>query len=86
MKKIKWDTEKNVWLKSARGISFDDLINSRFIGIEKHPTKKHQNIMLFECNNYVWAVPYVGENEDLFFKTAFPSRKYTKKYLRSDES
>ena len=85
MKQIKWDIEKNVWLKGTRGVSFDELVNSRFISIEKHPTRKHQNIMLFEFNNYVWAVPYVREKEYLFFKTAFPSRKYTKKYLRGDE-
>jgi len=39
-------------------------------------------IMIFEYKNYVWAVPCVIEEKRVFLKTAFPSRKYTKRYKR----
>ena len=37
--------------------------------------------MLFEYRKYVWLVPFVQEeNGDIFLKTLYPSRKYTKLY------
>jgi len=38
-------------------------------------------MMLFEFEGYVWLVPYVDEGSYYFLKTAFPNRKFTKKYL-----
>jgi hypothetical protein len=36
--------------------------------------------MLFEREGYVWVVPFVtGENE-IFLKTFYPNRKYTRLY------
>ena len=81
MDKISWDPEKNDRLKKLRGVTFEDLLSSRFIGIEDHPVKKHQKLMLFEYRKYVWVVPYVQGKDHLFLKTAFQSRKYTRKYL-----
>jgi hypothetical protein len=78
---IYWNPEKNEQLKKLRKVSFEDLLGSRFIGIEDHPTKKHQKLMLFEYKKYVWVVPYVPEKDYFFLKTAFQNRKYTKKYL-----
>ena len=35
--------------------------------------------MLFEYKRYIWIIPYVIEkNGDIFLKTLYPSRKYTK--------
>lgn len=81
MKNVYWNHDKDLQLKRFRKITFEELINSRFIGTEKHATKTHQKIMLFECKNYVWVVPYVKGDGYYFLKTAFASRKYTKKYL-----
>ncbi len=81
MKSIYWNQDKNAQLKQLRKVTFEDLINSRFIGIEKHPIKAHQKLMLFEYRGYVWVVPYVKGDDYYFLKTAFPSRKHTKKYL-----
>ena len=37
--------------------------------------------MLFEYKRYIWIVPYViNKSGDIFLKTLFPSRKYTKMY------
>ena len=73
--------EKNDQLKKLRKVTFGDLLDSRFIGTEGHPTKKHQKLMLFEYKKYVWVMPYVEGKDYLFLKTAFQSRKHTKKYL-----
>ena len=81
MNKYYWSPEKNDQLKKLRKVTFEDLVNSRFIGMEDHPTKSHQRLMLVEYKNYVWVVPYVEGKDYYFLKTAFQSRKHTKKYL-----
>jgi uncharacterized DUF497 family protein len=78
MKKIKWDEEKNKLLKEERGVSFEEIVNSTFLGAEKHSTRKHQMVLLYEYKKYVWVVPCVVEDKYIFLKTMFPSRKYTK--------
>ena len=85
MKNVYWSQEKNAQLKRLRKITFEDLIGSRFIGIEEHSTKRHQKLMLFEYQGYVWVVPYVKGETYYFLKMAFPSRKHTKKYLGGAE-
>lgn len=81
MRMIRWSQEKNLELMQNRGISFEDLLNAKFIGIEEHPKKLHQRYMIFEYKKYIWIVPYVTHGNGYFLKTAFPSRKHTKKYL-----
>ncbi len=81
MDKIYWSPEKNEQLKKLRKVAFENLLDSRFITTEDHPTKKHQRLMLFEYRKYVWVIPYVEGKDYLFLKTAFKSRKHTKKYL-----
>jgi len=82
MKEIKWSPLKNEELKRTRGVSFEEIINTKLIGIKKHPSRKDQNIMLFEYKEYVWVVPYVVEKNYIFLKTLFPSRKYTREYKK----
>ena len=36
--------------------------------------------MLFKHRGYIWVVPYVETKDEIFLKTMFPSRKYTKLY------
>ncbi len=81
MDKVYWSAEKNTQLKQSRKVTFEELISSRFIGIEAHSRKLHQKLMLFEYKKYVWVVPYVEGKNCFFLKTAFPSRKHTRKYL-----
>ena len=38
-------------------------------------------MLLIEIENYIWVVPFVIEEDGIFLKTAFRSRKYTKKYF-----
>lgn len=81
MKKIYWSLEKNFELQKTRQVTFEALLDSKFIGIEAHVKKAHQRLMVFEYNRYVWVVPFVEDEDHYFLKTAFPSRKHTRKYL-----
>lgn len=78
MKELRWNLVKNERLKRTRGVSFEDLINSKLIDILEHPGRKNQKVMLFEFRGYIWVVPFVEEEDYYFLKTLFPSRKYTK--------
>jgi len=74
---FQWNEDKNETLKKERGVSFEEILGSKFIGAEKHPTRKNQIVLKFEYNEYIWIVPCVVEEEYIFLKTLFPSRKYT---------
>jgi uncharacterized DUF497 family protein len=78
MTNIKWDEEKSKLLKEERGVSFEEILDSTFLGAEKHRTRKNQMVLLYEYKKYVWVVPCVVEGKYIFLKTMFPSRKYTK--------
>ncbi len=78
--RIRWDKTKNLELKETRGVSFRELIHWRLIDIVEHHAKQHQDLLLFEHNEYVWEVPFVTEDDGIFLKTAYPSRKYTRIY------
>jgi len=83
-KEPKWNALKSVRLKRIRGLSFEDIFKARYIGTEKHPNREHQKLMLFEYKGQVWAVPFVEDEKELFLKTLYPSRKYTKLYQRGE--
>ena len=85
MKEYRWDEQKNKKLKEDRGVSFEEILGSKFICAEKHPSRDNQIVLLFEYKKYIWVVPCVKEEEYIFLKTMFPSRKYTQKYKRGDE-
>lgn len=79
MPDVRWNLLKNEQLKKTRGASFEDIFKGKLLGTKKHPKKEYQNIMLFEYKRYIWIIPYViEENGDIFLKTLYPSRKYTK--------
>ena len=87
-KDIKWNEEKNIWLKEERDISFEVILDAiesgKIVEIIKHPNSDkypNQNILLIEIENYIYMVPYVYNENEVFLKTVIPSRKMTKKYL-----
>jgi hypothetical protein len=41
---------------------------------------------ILEIENYAIIVPFVEKDKEIFLKTAFPSRKYTKRYGLKGES
>ena len=84
MKYLNWDPQKNEILKKERGISFEEIAYlieaGQIIGIEENPGRPNQKIYVLEINNYAIIVPYVENDSEIFLKTAFPSRKYSKRY------
>ncbi len=85
MKTFRWDDKKNQELKQTRGVSFEEILNSKFIGAEKHAKRENQIVLFFEYKDYIWIVPSVVEEKYIFLKTLFPSRKYTQKHKKGDK-
>ena len=88
MKTINWNAEKNLALKELRDICFEDVVfyieRGEIVDDYAHPNQNAypgQRIMVVCIDNYVYLVPYVENEEELFLKTIIPSRKATQKYL-----
>jgi uncharacterized DUF497 family protein len=85
---LNWSHEKNEALKKERGISFEEIVffieNELIFDIIEHPNQEKyrgQKMYLVPFNNYVYLVPYVESEHEIYLKTIYPSRKYTKMYL-----
>ena len=89
IKRIEWNNDKNQQLKKERNLSFEQIQvaieQDGLIDIIQHPRNKyeHQQIMIINIEDYLVLVPFVEDNEKIFLKTAFKSRKMTKEYVRS---
>lgn len=87
MKRNNWNPQKNGLLKQKRGIGFEDIVvailANKILDIVQNPQKEcsSQKYLIVEINDYAYVVPFVETEEERFFKTIFPSRKYTKTYL-----
>lgn len=86
-----WDEAKNNKLKAERDICFEDILTAidagKVLDDVKHPNNLRyltQRVLIIEIDSYVCPVPYVEDDEKIFFKTIIPSRKATKKYLKGD--
>ena len=90
MKYLNWSPEKNEILKVKRGISFEEIAflieSGQILGIEENPGRSNQKIYILEIEDYAFIVPFVEKDNEIFLKTAFPSRKYTKRYGLKGES
>ena len=90
MKYLNWSHEKNEILKAKRGISFEEIAllieSGQILGIEENPGRANQKIYIFYIENYAFIVPFVEKDTEIFLKTAFPIRKYTKRYGLKEES
>ena len=90
MKVFNWDPQKNEHLKRARGVGFEDVVFHIEAGDEldvlEHPHPErypNQKISVVQIDNYVYLVPFVESDTEIFLKTIYPSRKATKQYPRS---
>jgi len=88
VKLFNWNKEKNEWLKQNRELCFEDIVfyiaNELIIDDIEHPNKEkylNQRIMLFDINDYIYLIPYVEDETEIFLKTIIPSRKATQLYL-----
>ncbi len=86
-----WSVIKNEKLKAERDISFEEMITAIEDGglldtvDTPHPQKYGgQRMFVVDFCAYVYLVPFVEDDEKIFLKTIFPSRKATKKFLKSN--
>jgi len=87
VKTYAWSTEKNDLLQQERGVSFEDVVLNIQLGNEidvfEHPNQERypgQKISVVLIEGYVYLVPFVETDDEIFLKTIIPSRKATKHY------
>lgn len=87
VKTFAWHAAKNVALKHERGISFEDVIfhlqTGDVIDLLIHPNQMRypgQMVYVVLIDEYVYLVPLVESDDEIFLKTIIPSRKATKRY------
>jgi hypothetical protein len=83
----------NEKLRGEKGVSFEEAVlaieQGQLLDILGHPNKnkyKNQNIFVVKIYNYVWLIPFVENENEVFLKTIIPSRKATKQYLRGGDN
>ncbi len=86
-KTFNWNSDKNQVLINNRGISFEDIVLNINLGNEldiyDHPNNErypNQRVSVVLVENYVYLVPFVESEDEIFLKTIIPSRKATKQY------
>ncbi len=92
MKVIRWNSEKNLWLIRNRGVCFEQALlvfeRGELLDVVDHPNPQKypgQKEAVVAIDDYVYLVPYVEDEEEIFLKTIIPSRKATAKYLKENQ-
>ena len=93
MKYFSWNEEKNELLKEERQISFEDVVfyieQGFLLDVLEHPNQEKyqgQKIFVVQIDEYVYLVPFVEDEREIFLQTIIPSRKATRKYLKGSET
>ncbi|MES2115126.1 MAG: toxin [Pseudomonadota bacterium] len=93
MKPFRWNPQKNKALGAQRGISFERIVvaieSGGLLDILSHPNQEkypRQRVLVVNCNEYAYLVPFIEEDTYYFLKTVIPSRKATRDYLKQGES
>jgi hypothetical protein len=91
VKLFAWNNEKNQLLKAERQVCFEDVVLAIEMGflldVLVHPNLekyKGQKIFAVQIDDYVYLVPFIENQSEVFLKTIIPSRKATRKYLKGD--
>ena len=92
MKAFDWNEDKSAWLKRVRNVTFEDIVfhiqAGDLLDVIEHGTPGKypgQRIFVVEVEGYAFLVPFVESDEAIFLKTVIPSRKMTRRYLRSND-
>ena len=82
-----WNSEKNQLLMRERGISFERIVfeigSGNELAVLEHPNQEKypgQRISMVQVDDYVYAVPFVETDSEIFLKAIIPSRKATRQY------
>jgi len=88
LKPFNWDPKKHKKLIEEKGVSFEDVVFFLQSGglidditppnSDKYP---NQHMLVVAIDDYVYLIPYVENDQEIFLKTIIPSRKATKQYL-----
>ncbi|MGB3137674.1 MAG: BrnT family toxin [Nodosilinea sp.] len=88
MKPFRWNDDKNRQLQAERGVSFEQALQAiasdKLLDVIEHSNQERypsQRIFIIEMNQYVYLVPFVETNREIFLKIVIPSRKLKKQYL-----
>lgn len=88
MKIYNWDSDKNQELNLNRGICFEKVVfyieHGGLLDDIVHPNATdypNQRIFILKIEDYVYLVPYVESEYEIFLKTIIPSRKFTRIYF-----
>lgn len=93
MKKLTWSIEKSRTLKQDkhRSVCFEDIVAvleaGDYLADIEHPNHDkypHQRMFVVLVNGYVYGVPYVETEMEIFLKTAFQSRRLKNTYLTGE--
>lgn len=84
-----WSPEKNQLLLRERGITFERIVfeiaSGNELAVLEHPNQETypgQRISIVQVDDYVYAVPFVETETEIFLKTIIPSRKATRQYRK----
>jgi hypothetical protein len=72
------------FVRSVRGIGYGPSGRGHVFDIVDHPNQERypgQQIHVIAIEEYVYLVPFVESEEEVFLKTIIPSRRATKSYL-----
>ena len=79
---VNWNPTKSVRLKRIRGVSFEEIFEGELLDTRENPSRSDQQILIFDYLGFIWAVPCVIEEQGIFLKTLYRSRKYQKIYKK----
>ena len=92
MKTFAWNEDKNRLLKEERGISFQEVVfhieSGDVLEVFNHPNQTRypgQRIYAISIEDYVYLIPFIESEHEVFLKTIIPSRKATKHYGSSTD-
>ena len=82
-----WNPDKNQLLLRERGISFERIVfeisSGNELAVLEHPNQEKypgKRISMVQVDDYVYAVPFVETDTEIFLKTIVPSCKATRQY------
>ncbi|MBN1114925.1 MAG: toxin [Oligoflexia bacterium] len=55
-------------------------IENNLLDVVINPSRKNQRIFIVSLDKYIYAVPFVENDKEIFLKTFYPSRKLNKRY------
>ena len=79
-----WGEDKDRWLRRTRSVSFsriaEQILAGDYLDVLENPSRQDQDVFVLRVDGYTWVVPFVIDKGTIFLKTAYPSRKFHRRY------